>query len=219
MKRTTLFLLLMGIFVIGLQSISCAEDGDSENKKESEGAGIKEKGNNDSESDIDTEDESADTETGEESGDGDCGQEDGSCCTSGDECAEGLSSSISFMDGSCSCLKPCTFLECTAGSEQGYCSMVFGPNLNLCVNDADFGGDASDCTLGETCLTPSGAEDGICISMFSDDLTTEINRCASSCDNTPAECEEPLYCSPEISFVDNKLSLDYENGHCIPNPL
>ena len=210
MKRASL-ILIMGILLVGFHVVSCGDDESDE----------KTGGDGDGDSDVDGGGDN-DTGTGEEedtgTGDGPCGEEFTPCCEDGDECEEGLSSSISFMDGSCSCLTPCTFNECTAGTEQGYCSTIIGPYVVACVNETDFQGDPVECTTGDTCTTPSGDENGTCIEMVGNDFVTMVNRCVLECDNPPTECDDDLVCSPEMSMVDNNFLLDYDNGHCIVPP-
>jgi hypothetical protein len=207
MKRASL-ILVMGMLLVGFHVVAC---GDDESEEKSGGDG-------DGDSDVDGGGDE-DTGTGEEdndtgTGEGSCGELSTQCCEDGDECGEGLSSSISIMDQICYCLPPCTFNTCTAGSEEGYCSWLAGPDINTCVNDVDFQADPIECTDGDTCTTPSGVEDGICITMIGPDFTTMVNRCVALCDNPPAECDDPLVCNPEITIDNGELNLDYANGHC-----
>jgi hypothetical protein len=243
MKRASL-ILLMGTLLALFHVVSCGDgspdeqpggdgDGDSDvdgGEGDDTGTGEGDDTGTGEGDDTGTGEGDTNTGTGDEDsdvdgGDGDdagtsetCGEEFAACCEEGDQCGDGVTPSISMMDGSCSCLTPCTFNECTAGSETGYCSTIVGPNVIACVNDVDFQGDPSDCTTGDTCTTPSGDDNGTCIEMVANDFVTMINRCVLECDNPPTECEAPLICSPEMSMVDNELVLDYDDGHCIVYP-
>ena len=209
---------LLSFLLTGTFGVSCSNDDDSDDSS-SNGTG----GDSDDDGGVDGDFEDSESETGtgegEDTGTGDpCGEDGQRCCMIGDACVEGLSGSMSFLDAQCYCRPECTFHECTAGSEQGYCSPITGssPSANACVQPVDFESDPSDCTEGDPCETLSGDPDGICISMFSSDFTTMLNRCVVPCDNLPTECEAPLVCTPEMYFRnDGILYSDYEIAHCL----
>ena len=177
-------------------------------------------GDGDTDSDTDTD--------GDTDGDSEvvCGGEGEPCCEDGDACTEGLDDVVSDYDQSCTCMTPCTFTACEAGDEAGYCANTLGGDDIVCVNDLDMPPvmsiPANDCTVGEACTADSGATDGTCLEI-PDPTTmgaTTLIRCLVPCETPPTGCEDTMVCTPALLNIDmtaGTLTVDYTDGHCIPN--
>jgi hypothetical protein len=202
MKKQCWYLICLGLLTTLI--ISCGDDSSDDNNDDDNEPGDSSEGNG-----SDEENDTSDTESEETT----CGGELETCCDG--ECDEGLDAILSF-DQSCSCQRPCTFAECTAGSEDGYCAELYGLEGYACYNALDFPTDMSsnECVEGESCTTDSGDEGGVCLVMPNPMAGGEIIRCGLICDTPPEGCEEDMMCAPAFSLDGEELVLDYSDGHC-----
>jgi hypothetical protein len=191
--------------------VSCGDsgsDGDSD-------------GDTDSDTDTDT-DSDTDTDTDSDTA-GECGAELAACCD-GNTCTDdGLDPVVSPLDQSCQCQKPCTFEACEAGSESGYCSLIYGTEILGCYNSIDLPMAMevpdNDCTEGETnCTSDSGATTGTeCISTPNPMTGTAVLRCVVTCTDAPTGCDESTSsCGPAYALDGTNVSLDFADAHCGP---
>jgi hypothetical protein len=162
----------------------------------------------DSDSDGDT-DIDADTDSDT---DADCGTTDGECCEEVDDlllCDDG-NWPVS-MDGSdCWCFLGCELAICEdeldAWWSDAPCQDVsYDGGTGICLADEDLS-PVADCEAGFTCTTPSGYEDGICLS----DGTYEycLRQCVPLAETG---CDILHTCTGLID------SGGYVGGACIPN--
>lgn len=171
----------------------------------------------DSDADTSIDDESDTNPTDANTG---CGGDLESCCDG--SCNSGFDPVINPLDRTCMCQKPCTFQQCTAGGESGYCVETSVNGTGICVNDLDAPIDAqtsANCNTGETsCTTASGVSEGTeCVDTLTSSLST-VSRCVVLCDNIPTECDGSSLCAGAVS-MGMGITLDYTNAHCSPLSL
>jgi len=208
MKVLTSLLLVFALGMLGVLIVACGDDSDDDN------GGTDGDGDSDGDGDTDSE---MDSEMDTESESVPCGDALEACCD--DSCNDGLDPIIG-MDQSCTCQAVCTFAECTAGDESGYCTNLFVLEETYCYNESDFPADASpnDCTVGDTCTTDSGDDGGICVALPNPNPAggDDVNRCIVACDGEPEGCDADTVCTPAISIGEQGATLDYSDGHCGP---
>lgn len=204
--------MMLNILIVGWWSGAVVSCGDSDSDGDGDGDS---NGDSDGDTAVDTDSETESV--------GECGDESAVCCE-GNTCNDdGLDPVVSPLDQSCMCQAPCTFEACEAGSESGYCTMVYGTEILGCYNSIDLPLTAeladNDCTEGEQdCTSDSGATTGTeCISTPNPMTGTPVLRCVVICSEGPTGCDETTSsCTPNFAIEGTNVSLDFEDSHCAP---
>jgi len=191
-------------------------DGDTDGDTDWEtdvGTDVDSDGDADSDTDVDV-DVDSDTDTDTEDGTDGCGGVDDECCADGPQCVPGMMPVPPDPDpDSCFCYEECepTFcedeLDAWAADPVACLDVSSGDGVGVCLTDEDLVPIDPECEdWSETCVTPSGYADGICVS----DGT--YMYCMRFCVPNPGACDIVHTCT---AFTDG--SGEYLGAACVPN--